>query len=140
MYQYPVLFPAMSNRESFSQVVQIADDQTGDLIALADGGGSPYYQIYLEIRAPRRGDRYFGNIASPYYDYSGEPIIMATLSNYLSIVDTGTIQVQIPFTVMQTLHGDKTYDVFMRIEDVANSDARQILIGKLPVAFGGDGT
>ncbi len=34
MYENPVLFPQISNRESWNQIVQIADDDTGDLIAL----------------------------------------------------------------------------------------------------------
>lgn len=65
---------------------------------------------------------------------------MASLANYITIPDTGTIQVQIPYAVMQTLRSAKTYDVYLRLEDVANADARQLLIGKLPVAFGGHGT
>jgi hypothetical protein len=41
---------------------------------------------------------------------------------------------------MQTLRGGMTYNVYLRIEDTANSDARQILIGKLPISWGGHGT
>ncbi len=64
---------------------------------------------------------------------------MATLANYITVPDTGTIQIQIPFTVMQTLRGGRTYNVYIRMEDAANNDARQILVGKLPIAFGGRG-
>lgn len=138
MYEYPVIFPAISNRESWVQTIQIVDDQTGDLITLTDDSGNPLYAIYLEISPPRHRGGYSG-IASPWYDDCGDPLIFATLSNYLTIVDTGTIQVQIPYTIMQTLRRSETYDVFMRLEDVANSDARQLLIGKLPVHFGGRG-
>ena len=49
------------------------------------------------------------------------------------------IQIQIPYTIMQTLRGGRTYDVYLRLEDVAGNDARQLLIGKLPVQFGGHG-
>lgn len=141
MYEYPVLFPAISNRESWVLTVQIADDQTGDLITLTDGSGNPLYAIYLEISPPRRMHGHAGNYSSPYYydNWTGEPRIFATLSNYLTIIDVGTIQVQIPYTVMQTLRRSETYDVFMRLEDVAGQDARQILNGKLPVHFGGHG-
>lgn len=139
MYENPVLFPAISNRESFVQTIQIADDQTGDLITLTDADDDALYAIYLEISPPRHHGGYSGSYASPYYDGHCDPLIFATLDNYLTIVDTGTINVQIPYTVMQTLRGNLTYDVFMRLEDVANADARQILIGKLPVAFGGRG-
>lgn len=143
MYEFPVLFPAISNRESFVQTIQIADDETGDLITLTDNASppNPLYAIYLEISPPRNRGGCGGAYASPYYyDYGISPLIMATLSNYITIIDVGTIQVQIPYTVMQTLRRTETYDVYLRLEDVANVDARQLLIGKLPVHFGGHGT
>lgn len=143
MYGYPTLFPAISNRETWLQIIQICDDQTGDLIALTDSNNNPLYAIYLEISPPRGG---FGGdcdgypTANAYYSgVEGEPIIFASLADYITIPDTGTIQVQIPYTVMQKLRGTRTYHVYLRLEDTANSDARQLLIGKLPVAFGGRG-
>lgn len=140
MYEQPVLFPAISNRESWVMSVQISDDQTGDPITLTDGSGNPLYAIYLEISPPRNRGGYSGNYSDPYYgNGSGEARILATLSNYLSIVDVGAIAVQIPYTVMQTLRISETYDVYLRLEDVAGQDARQLLIGKLPVQFGGHG-
>lgn len=144
MYQYPVLFPAISNRETWFQIVQICDDQTGDLIALTDSNNNPLYAIYCEISPPRRGgygagcDGYY-NSNGYYSGVEGEPIIFASLADYITIPDTGTIQIQIPYTVMQTLNGNRTFNVYLRIEDTANNDARQLLIGKLPVAFGGHG-
>lgn len=144
MYEYPVLFPAISNRETWLQIIQICDDQTGDPIVLTDGSGNPLYAIYCEISPPRdggfgggRGDGYSSSNA--YYGVEGEPIIFASLANYITIPDIGTIQVQIPYTVMQKLRGNRTFNVYLRLEDVANADARQILIGKLPVAHGGRG-
>ena len=142
MYDYPVLFPQASNRETWLQTVQICDDDTGDPITLTDTNNNPLYQLYLEIRQPRRwggdqADNY--GYAFSYYDSSGEPIIQASLADYISIVDVGLIQIKIPFTVMQTLRGTRTYDVYLRLEDSANSDARQLLIGRLPLAFGGWG-
>jgi hypothetical protein len=140
MYEQPVLFPTISNRETWLQIIQICDDQTGDPITLTDGSGNPLYAIYCEISPPRGG---WGGYGAPYsnawYDDCGEPLILASLSNYITIPDVGIIQVQIPYTVMQTLRSAKTYNVYIRLEDVANADARQILIGKLPVAFGGHG-
>lgn len=41
---------------------------------------------------------------------------------------------------MQKMRGSMTYDVYLRIESLQSSnqpDARQLLIGKLPIAFGG---
>jgi hypothetical protein len=92
----------------------------------------------LEISPPRHRGGYNGPFPSPYYDNHGDHVsIFASLSNYLSIIDTGTVQVQIPYKVIERLRGGETYDVFMRIVDVANVDARQLLIGRLPVAYAG---
>lgn len=154
MYNYPTLFPAISNRESFVQTIQIADDQTGDLITLTDANNNPLYAIFLEIAPPRHRGGYNGPFPfpSPYYDNHGDHgIIFASLNNFLSIIDTGTIQVQIPYTVIERLRGGETYDVFIRIVQTADfnedfssdfsnaDDARQLVIGKLPVVHGGRG-
>ena len=142
MYEQPVLFPAISNRETWLQLITIADDETGDLISLTDSNNNPLYEIYLEIVPPRGhygGGGPYGYSNSAYYGEGCDARIFATLANYLSIPGTGMIQVQIPHTVMQTLRGGRTYDVFLRLEDQTDDDARQLLIGKLPVAFGGRG-
>lgn len=142
MYQYPVQFPTISSRETWLQIIQIVDDQTGDPITLIDTSGNPLYSIFCEISPPHDGS--FGgghgggySNSNAYYGAYGEPIIFASLSDYITIPDIGTIQIQIPYTVMQKLRGTRTYDVYIRIVDEPNDDARQILIGKLPVAFGG---
>ena len=139
MYEQPINFPAISNRESWVQTVQFCDDETGDLITLTDGGGNPLYSIYLEISSGYRGGRGGSPYGASYYDDCGGVIVQATLDNYISIIGIGTVQIQIPYTIMQGLNGNKTYSVFMRIEDAANQDARQVLIGSLPVAYGGRG-
>jgi len=141
MYGFPTYLPTASNRETWLQTIQIFDDDTGDLITLTDGSGNPLYQFYCEISPPRRSGRYNDfPYNGPWYDDYGEPIIMASLADYITLPDSGTIQIQIPYTVMQTLRGGRTYHVYIRMEDAANNDARQILIGKLPIAFGGRGT
>jgi hypothetical protein len=144
LYENPVLFPAVSNRESFVQTVQLYDDQTGDLISLTDADDDVIYQIFLEISPPRDHHHGWGGggyspATGPYYSDAGYVRILATLDDYLSVVDTGTINCQIPYTVMQTLHGGLTYDIYMRLESQADDDARQLFIGKLPVLFGGHG-
>ena len=141
MYQNPVLFPQVSNRESWIQVVQIGDDDTGDPIALTDDDGNPLYAITCEIRAagPRGGDCGGYGTQQAYYDFDGEPIIEATLANYITILDVGTFQIVIPKSVMQTLRS-RTYDVFLTIDPVNEDDGRQLLIGRLPVLFGGMNT
>ena len=141
MYENPVLFPPISNRETWLQTVQIFDDETGDLISLTDTQGNPLYSVSLEIAPSRHSSAWNnGGYSQSTYDAYCEPEIMASLADYISIVGTGTIQVQIPYTVMQTLCGGKTYAVYMRLEDAANADARQLLIGKLPIAYGGRGS
>jgi hypothetical protein len=112
------------------------------LISLTDQNGAALYQLYLEISPPRHHhgcDGGYGPYSSPYYGIEGEPLIFASLADYISIIGNGTIQIQIPYTVMQKMHGGRTYDVYLRLEDAANDDARQLLIGKLPIAFGGRG-
>lgn len=142
MYQNPTLFPAVSNRESFVQTVQIRDDETGDLISLTNADDDVIYQIFLEISPPRHSHNGGGGYSENYfggYDDWGGARILATLDDYLSVVDTGTINVMIPYTVMQKLCGNKTYDIYMRLENQADADARQLFVGKLPVLFGGHG-
>ena len=141
MYQNQVLFPEISNRETWLQIIQISDDDTGDLIALTDVNNNPLYSFYCEISPPRRSGYYNGSYpSSQWYDDCGDVIVTAMLGTYITIVDVGTIQIQIPYTVIQSLRGGRTYNVYLRIEDIPNSDARQILIGRLPIAFGGLGT
>jgi hypothetical protein len=146
MYNYPVLFPVISNRETWFQIIQIVDDQTGDSIALTDSNNNPLYGIFLEISPPEDGHGGFGNFPVGYHGsnafstgFGSDPVIFASLENFITIPDVGTIQVQIPFSVMHKLRGTRTYNVYLRIVDFTNDDARQILIGKLPVAFGGRG-
>lgn len=141
MYQNPVLFPEISNRESWLQIIQISDDDTGDLIALTDQNNNPLYALTLEISAAGRhhGGGY-GTGPTPYYDFDGEPVITGTLANYITIVATGTIQIFIPKSVMTSLRRTRTYDVFLTIDPNNADDGRQLLIGKLPVMFGGMNT
>jgi hypothetical protein len=138
------------------------------LVALTDSNGVPLCQIYLEISPPRHhgGGHGYGPYSSPYYGNEGEPLIFGSLADYISIIDVGTIQINIPYTVMQKMRGSMTYDVYLRLESLQSGidvngdfssdfsgdfnvvqssvssnqpDARQLLIGKLPIAFGGRG-
>jgi hypothetical protein len=142
MYEYPISFPAVSNRETWFQIIQIVDDQTGDAIALTDSNNNPLYGIFLEISPPEEGHGGFGGgyaSSNAFYGVDGDAVIFASLENFITIPDVGTIQVQIPFSVMHKLRGPRTYNVYLRIVDFTNDDARQIFIGKLPVAHGGRG-
>lgn len=140
MYENPVLFPQISNRESWKQIIQLADDDTGDLIKLTDNNGAALYAISLEIspavpRYPPAGNA----LPYPYYDLDGSPVISASLADFISIIDTGTIQIALPKAKIKTLCA-RTYDVFLTLYDATEDDGRQILIGKLPVLFGGINT
>ena len=140
MYQNPILFPQISNRESWLQFVELADDDTGDPITLTDSNGNPLYVLTLEIsRAGPHGDA--GGYGSwPWYDLGGySPIITATLADYLSIPDVGIIQIMIPKSRMTTLCRG-TYNVYMTIDPNNIDDGRQLFIGRLPVFYGGRNT
>lgn len=141
MYQNPTLFPAISNRESLGPlIIQIADGDTGDLISLTDINNVSLYAIAMEITPARTQGHGSGwNTTSPYYDDCDAPTISATLADYISIVDVGTIQIQIPKSVMQPLRPG-TFDVFLTIDPLGADDGRQLLIGRLPVLYGGRNT
>jgi hypothetical protein len=142
MYQNPTLFPQISNREAWLQIVEIADDDTGQPIALTDSLNNPLFSITLEITPARsQGHDCGGYGPSSFYDDCGTtPLITGTLANYISIVDVGTFQIMIPKSVMQTLRGSRTYDVFLTIDPNGADDGRQLLIGRLPVLYGGRNT
>lgn len=140
MYHNPTLFPAISNRETWLQVVEIADDDTGDLISLTDEDDNPLYAFALEIIAANPRNHMGGYGPMPYYyDDCCSPIISGSLSNYITILDVGTIQIQIPKSVIQSLRG-QTYDVFLTISVNGEDDSRQLFIGRLPVLYGGRNT
>lgn len=139
MYQNPTLFPAISNRESWLQIIQLADGDTGQPIALTDTNNNPLYSINLEITSPQPRGHLGGFAPSPWYDGGCAPSISGSLSNYISIVDVGVIQILIPKSVMQQL-SPKTYDVYLTLNPNGEDDGRQLLIGRLPVAYGGRAT
>src|SRR5690349_3313404 len=120
MYENPVLFPQISNRESWNQIIQLADDDTGDLITLTDNNNNPLYDITLEISAamPRSGCGGYGS-PSPFYDWDCGPTISASLADYIFIVDTGTILIKLPKAKIETLRA-RTYDVFLTIYDATD--------------------
>lgn len=121
------------------QIIEIVDADTGDAISLTDINNNPLYAIALEISPaqPRGHSGGFGT--SPWYDDDCAPSLSASLADYISIVDVGTIQIMIPKSKMQTLRG-RSYDVFLTIDPNGVDDGRQLLIGRLPVLYGGRNT
>lgn len=139
MDQNPVLFPQVSNRESWAQIFTIVDDDTDQPITLTDSNNNPLYAITLEIdRAGPHGNT-GGYGVNPWYDCGNQARILATLANYISILDVGVFQCVIPKSVMQTLRRG-TYNVYLTIDPNNEDDGRQLLIGRLPVLFGGHDT
>lgn len=149
MYENPVLFPQVTNRESWRQILQLADDDTGDLITLTDGNGNSLYTITLAVEParPRGGTGGYGD-GSAYDGDACAALILQTLSAgsgvtsnpALSILDTGTVQIFIPKAQMQTLRGARTFDVFMTVYESDIDDGRQLFCGRLPVIYGGRNT
>lgn len=142
MYQNAVLFPEVSNRETWLAYRQFADNDTGELINLQDGSGNAAFNFTLEIvefSLPVSASGY-GTPGWQFID-NNVPLITGTLSNYLSLVDPNTIQIRIPKSVMATLRAPRTYDVYLTITDKTDSeDCRQVFIGRLPVPYGGRNT
>jgi len=105
---------------------------TGKLVAQI---GSAFQ---FEIRGhDHQGDGYCDGYGSSSFigtDDFSQPILAAQLGNGISVVDLGRVQVRIPVSSFATLR-HKTYRVGLTIFDGA--DTRQLLIGKLPVLYGG---
>jgi hypothetical protein len=141
MDQNNVTFPQITNRESWNWTLAIYDDDTGDLVNLVDGNKNPLYAITVEIsRMPNEGGHGYGGPIDPsYYDDWCGPEIVATLANYITIPDNGTIAVNIPKAVMSGLRA-KSYGVFMTLYDASTDTGRQIFIARLPVLYGGRNT
>jgi hypothetical protein len=151
MYQVPVLFPQVSNRESWRQIIEIADDDTGDLINLLDGGGNSLYTITLQISPSQPRGSAGGFLPGPYPYYDDEdcnPVITQTLSAgmgatsnpALAIVDVGTISIFIPKKQFSSLRGTRSYDVYMTVYEPDDDDGRQLFVGRIPVLYGGRNT
>lgn len=139
MYQNPTLFREISNREGWLQIIQLADNDTGDLITLVDANNNPLYGLNIEITPAQPRAHLTGYGPTPWYDDFCEPILSGSLADLISIVDVGTIQIMVPKSKMQGLRAS-TYDVYLTITDVASDDGRQLLIGRLPVLYGGRNT
>lgn len=153
MYQNPTLFPQVSNRESWRQVIQISDDDTGEPIQLLNTDDDTLlYTLTLEIQraspAPHDMGYWLGGTTPPFYDDCDSPVITQTVLagaanpsavSPLSIVDIGTIQIFLPKATFQTLRG-RSYDVYMTVYDADIDDGRQLFIGRIPVVYGGRAT
>src|SRR5581483_884772 len=105
MYQPSTQFPQVTNRESWTQLIGIYDNYTGDAVDLTG------VSIQLEIRRVSGSgggsywDGYGPNYSVGAYDYNA-PILRASIGNGIDIVDIGIIQVYFSETQFRSLgHG-----------------------------------
>lgn len=117
----------------------------GYVLSYAAATGALSVQIGVSLTMEIRSqDQYYGNSDySQWYDWGGgipnssQPIILAQLGTYLTIIDIGYIQINIPAIIMQQLRS-RTYLLSMIMSDSVNT--RQIFISKLPILYGGIST
>lgn len=150
MYQNPTLFPEVTNRESWRPPAFLVwDDDAAQPIELRDPTlANSLYTLTLEISPsnPRSsGFPAVGVTPTPYYDDGCDPVITTSLAagapalsnSQLSIIDVGAIQIFLPKKTFSTLRPNLTYDVYLTVYDPSFDDGRQMLIGRLPVLYGG---
>lgn len=128
----PVLFPAVSNRESWQNIIGLYDIDTGEPIDLTD------LTFVCEIRRTGQAMRPYDSGYSNFGDIGAAndygPQIVLTLGAGLTVVDLGMLQVSISLDQMRTLSPD-TYSIAMTASN--GVDQRQLFLGRLPILFGG---
>lgn len=129
MYQNPVLFPQVTNRESFAPFIGIYDDADGSPVNLSG------LTFQLEIRNSGLGSGQFSG--APYFsDVPGAPLLTASLGNGITVVDIGVFQVVFSEIQMRGLRPG-TYSIACTVADGSAAGTRQLFIGRLPVLDGG---
>jgi hypothetical protein len=128
----PIVFPTVTNRESWSQLIGLYDDDTGDPLDL-----SQFTSMEAEIR--RRGPRVDDQSGyTPLYDYGGfndyGPAVQLSLGNGLTVIDIGQLLVSVTSDQMRSL-SPEVYSFGLIMSN--GTDTRQFFLGTLPVLFGG---
>lgn len=130
----PVLFPAVTNRESWSQIIGFYDDDTGDALDLTP------YTFACEVRLRDRRSQFDQSGYTPNYDYGGVtdygPLVTLALGSGITVVATGQLELDITVDQMRTLCAG-TYLISLVLSDGTPTGSRQIFRGYLPVLFGG---
>lgn len=128
----PVAFAQVTNRESWSQLLGLDDEDTGEPLDLTS------LTFTCEVRRERTSGNWSNTYSTNYSDvgtddFSG-PIITLSLGSGLTVIDTGKLQVSFTLEQMRTLYPD-TYSIALICSN--GVDTRQIFLGTLPVLFGG---
>lgn len=133
MYQPSTQFPQYTNRESFTQNVLLADNDTGDPIDLTG------VSIQLEIRRVRdhgsRSDGYGPNYSLGSYDSCG-PILSASIGNGITVVGVGVFQIYFSETQFRSL-SPGMHSINATLASADGIDVRQLFLGRLPIFAGG---
>lgn len=132
MYANPVLFPQVTNRESFAPIIGIYDDADGSPVDLTG------LTFQLEIRRAGYGSGHFASPMVPFYDDAPEaaPVLKASLGSGIAVLGVGVFQATFSETQMRTLCAG-TYSIACTATDGSAAGARQLFLGRLPVLDGG---
>lgn len=125
----PVLFPQVTNRESFRQIIGLYDDDTNDPLDLTSLTFACEVRFQTNVISQP-------NYGVSYYDDTvyGNPVITLSLGSGLTVIDLGQLEVLITAAQMRGLCAG-TYSIALTASD--DTDTRQIFLGFLPVLFGG---
>lgn len=135
MYQPSTQFPQYTNRESFTQNVLLADNDTGDPIDLTG------MSIQLEIRrvsrhgSDWRDSGYGANYTLGSYDCD-RPILTASIGNGITVVGIGVFQIYFSETQFRSLSSGM-HSINATVKSQDGIDVRQLFLGRLPISAGG---
>lgn len=128
----PVLFPQITNRESWSWLMKLVDDDTGEPLDLSG------LTFNCEVRRKQNNPSLDVTGYTPFYDYGSiddaGAVLTLALGSGLTVIDLGQLQLSITVAQMRTL-APATYSIALTAS--STDDTRQIFLGDLPVLFGG---
>lgn len=134
MYQPQTQFPQYTNRESFTQLIGVYDDATGDAIDLSG------CSIQVEIRRDREHGGYGFDGYGPNYSIGAHdwcaPILTASIGKGVDIVDVGIFQLYFSETQFRSL-SPGMHSINATLTSADGADTRQLFLGRLPIFFGG---
>lgn len=126
---FRAVLPPVSNRESWLWMIELTDDDTGDLLDLTGWT----FECELRRRGPMVND---SSGYTPNYDYGGVNDYGPVVTPTVTVVGTGQIQLATTLLQMRSLCPD-TYSIALTGTDAGGTNTRQLFLGTLPVVFGG---